>query len=172
MKKIKKIWEENKVLLVLAIILLVCFAVVIIVGMTYFYGSNNNVYGNRLDATKDVPLSDKLLKDIKDEAEKSEVVKEANVDLRGLIVYISIKFKDDTKLDDAKKVADSLVELFNEDELKVYDLEFSLENDSEKGFTLMGARNSSGSGVIVWNNYNVEEEVKEEKKETKKDSKA
>ena len=157
MKKIKKVWEENKVLLVLAIILIICIVVFNIVAMTYFYGSSDNVYGNRLDSIKNLPLSDKLLKEIKDTLEGNESVKKTSVTLKGKILYINIYFVDATKMDDAKKIAESTLELFNEDELKVYDIEFSinsLSTDDVVGYTLMGARNSNGSGSIIWNNYN------------------
>ena len=158
MKKVKKIWNENKVLLVLAIILLLCAVIVTVVSITYFYGTSDNVYGNRLDIVKEVPLSSKLLEDVEKELEGNEVVKSVNVNQKGKIVYISIVFNDATDMDIAKKTALSVVELFNEDELNVYDLEFTINSSSTNdftGYTLMGARNKNGSGSIVWNNYNL-----------------
>lgn len=160
MKKIKKVWEENKVLLVLAIILVICLVVFAAVAITYFYGSSDNVYGNRLDITEEVPLNSKLLKDIKSELESNEIVKEAEATLKGKIVYVNILYVDATKMEDAKKIAESVIELFNEDELLVYDVQFTINTLSTSdfvGYTLMGARNASGSGSIIWNNYNIEE---------------
>ncbi len=58
-------------------------------------------------------------------------------------------------MDDAKKVAEDAVKLFSEKELSVYDLQFTIKTNE---YTLMGARNSNGSGQIVWNNYTIEEE--------------
>lgn len=161
MKKIKKVWEENRVLLVLAIILVICLVIFGIVAITYFYGSSDNVYGNRLDITEEVPLNEKLLRDIESEVESKESVKEVKATLKGKIVYINIEFVDATKMDDAKTVAEGIITLFNEDELGVYDIQFtitSLSTADFKGYTLMGARNSSGNGTVVWNNYNIEEE--------------
>lgn len=40
MKKIKKIWNENRVLMVLAIIIIICLIVIVCVSLTYFYGSS------------------------------------------------------------------------------------------------------------------------------------
>lgn len=160
MKKIKKVWEENKVLLVLAIILVICLVVFAAVAITYFYGSSDNVYGNRLDITEEVPLNSKLLEDIKSELESNEIVKEAEATLKGKIVYVNILYVDATKMEDAKKIAESVIELFNEDELLVYDVQFTINTLSTSdfvGYTLMGARNASGSGSIIWNNYNIEE---------------
>ncbi len=158
MNKIKKVWEENKVLMVLAIILAVCLLIVGIVAITYFYGSSDSVYGNRLDTIKDIPLNDKLLNEIKSELEKNEKVTKVENILKGKILYVSINYSDDTTLEDAKKIAETIIPLFNEDELDHYDIEFTIAN---KEFTLMGARNKNGSGMVVWNNYNIPEDSDE-----------
>ncbi len=165
MEKIKKILEENRVLLVLAIILVICLVIFGVVAITYFYGSSDNVYGNRLDITEEVPLNEKLLRDIENDLESRENVKEAKATLKGKIVYINIEFADATKMEDAKIVAEDIISLFNEDELGVYDIQFtitSLSTTDFVGYTLMGARNSSGNGTVVWNNYNIEESSAEE----------
>lgn len=159
MKKIQKILNENRVLLVLGIILLVCLVVVAVVSLTYFYGSSDTVYGNRLDDIKDMPLNEKLFKDIENELKEDESVKKVSTTKKGKIVYINIDFVDATKMEDAKKVAESSLELFNDDELALYDIEFtitSLSTNDFIGYTLMGARNANGLGEIVWNNYNLE----------------
>lgn len=164
MKKIQKILNENRVLLVLGIILLVCLVVVAVVSLTYFYGTSDTVYGNRLDDIKDMPLNDKLFKDIKNKLNEEESVKKVSTTKKGKIVYINIDFVEETKMEDAKKVAESSLELFNDDELALYDIEFtisSLSTNDFVGYTLMGARNANGFGEVVWNNYNlvVDEEV-------------
>lgn len=160
MKKIRKVWEENRVLLVLTIILIICLIIFASVAITYFYGSSESVYGNRLDITKKTPLNEKLLKEIKTELEANEKVTTVNTSLKGKILYVNIDFVDATKMSDAKKIAEGIIEFFNEDELLVYDIQFTIASLSTKdfvGYTLMGAKNASGSG-IVWNNYNIKEE--------------
>lgn len=163
MNKIKKVLQENRVLLVLGIILIICLVVVSVVALTYFYGSSDSVYGDRLKDTEKVPLNSKLFDDIEDNLKENESVKNVSIVNKGKIVYINIDFADETLMDNAKKIASSVIELFNEDELNVYDLEFtitSLSTNDFVGYTLMGARNANGSGEIIWNNYNtsVEEE--------------
>ena len=157
MNKIKKVWMENKILLVLAIILLICLVIFIGVSVTYFYGSNSDKYGSRLDASKELPLKNELFDDIKTELEKSESVSKVDTNLKGNIVYVNITFNEGTDVEAAKKVADVVPTLFNDDELAVYDLQFTIKSKGENGFTLMGARNSNGSGLIVWNNNKVQE---------------
>lgn len=165
MNKIKKVWEENRVLLVLAIILIICLIIVSVVALTYFYGTSDSVYGDRLEETEKLPLNDKLFDDIESELKLNENVKKVSTLLKGKIVYINIDFVEATLMDDAKSVASSVIELFNEDELSLYDIEFtisSLSTNDFVGYTLMGARNANGVGEIIWNNYNIEVEEEEE----------
>ncbi len=154
MNKIKKIWTENKVLFVLGVILIVCLIVFLGVSIKYFYGSNTNKYGSRLDSIKDTPLSEELFKDIESKLKENEKVSKVTSNLQGKVVYITITFNDGTTLDDAKKIAEEVIPLFNEDELKLYDIELTIKSNE---FTLMGAHNSNGSGTTVWANNNVKE---------------
>ena len=159
MKKIKKIWQENKVLLVLAIILIVCLVVFAVVAISFFYGSNNDPYGNRLDITKQVPLSNQTLNDIENALNEKENVQKCDTKLVGRVVYININFNDGVSMDDAKATAESTVDMFSDELLEVYDLEItisSLSTGDSLGYTLMGAYNASGSKHLVWNNYNLE----------------
>ena len=168
MSKIKKIWNENRVLFVLGVILIICVVVVAIVSLTYFYGSSSNAYGNRLDSIKDTPLSDKFLNSIKTEMNSKDDVKNTNVKVKGKIVYIELTFNDGTKMDDAKKTAKEAIKLFSEKELGLYDLQFTIKTAE---YTLMGAHNSNGSAStseeedIIWNNYTIKEETEEKASE-------
>lgn len=165
MGKIKRVLNENKVLIVLGIILILCLVIVSVVALTYFYGSSDTVYGNRLEDAQNMPLNDKLFKDIESELKENESVKKVSTSLKGKIVYISIEFVEETKMESAKGIAASTLTLFNDDELAIYDIEFTISSLSTKefvGYTLMGARNSNGLGEIVWNNYNIETEKDEE----------
>lgn len=164
MNKVKKVWNENKVLLVLGIILIICVVVVSIVALTYFYGGSDSVYGDRLKDAEKVKLSDKLFKEIESTLKENESVEKVSTITKGKIVYINISFTEGTLMDDAKTIANSVIELFNDDELNVYDIEFtitSLSTNEVVGYTLMGARNANGSGEIVWNNYNIVTEEEE-----------
>lgn len=157
MNKIKKIWRENKVLLVLAIILIICLIIIAVVAITSFYGSSSNVYGNRLDVTEGIKIDKNLTSSVETALEGVESVSDASVKLKLLTFHIAITFNDGTNMDDAKKVAESIVNLFSEEILGVYDLEFTIKTNSTEngGFVLKGARNASGSGTVVWGNYNI-----------------
>ena len=160
MSKIKKVWQENKVLLVLAIILIMCLVIFVVVAMVYFYGTSDNVYGNRLDVIKDTPLSKEVLNNVKNNLVENESVVKEEVSLLGKILYINIEFTEKTKMEDAKKIAEKTLEVFSEEQLKKYDIQYTisvLKTEKTEGYTIMGARNANGSGMVVWNNYNISE---------------
>ena len=72
------------------------------------------------------------------------------------MIYINITFTDGISLVEAEGKAQATVELFSEKELKFYDINYTLiqkKSDNVEGFTIMGAKNVNGSGV-VWNNNN------------------
>lgn len=163
MNKIKRIWQENKVLLVLAIILVVCIVVLVGVSLKFFYGSSESVYGNRLDTIKDNPIKEENLNSIKATLKENEKVDNVNITVKGKIVYINIKYIDDVKMSDGKKIAEGTIDSFSESELENYDIQYTIsskltkEDKDNKSYTLMGSRNSNGLGEIVWNNYNIKE---------------
>ncbi len=160
MSKLKKVWNENKILFVLGAIILVCLIIVIVVSLTFFYGSSESPYGHRLDITEKVPLKDDLLKDLKNTLESTEKVSKASVTLQGKVVYFIITYEVDTDMEKAKEIANSTLEKFSDEELGVYDLQYTI---SDTKYTLMGAHNSNSEESITWSNYNIkEEESKEE----------
>lgn len=161
MNKIKKIWVENRVLVVLAIILVICLIIIGIVALKSFYNGSDNVYGNRLDITKKVPLSDETINEVAQKIKENEKVSDVSALKKGKVVYITIVYLDDTKIEDAKSIAADSVNLFSEEILTVYDLEYIIKTTKKDGFVLTGAKNSRGSESIVWTNQNMPQETDE-----------
>ena len=98
MSKLKKVWNENKILFVLGAIILVCLIVVIVVSLTFFYGSSESPYGHRLDITEKVPLKDDLLKELKNTLESTEKVSKANLFILSLLMKLVPIWKKPKKL--------------------------------------------------------------------------
>lgn len=147
MKKLKKIWNENRVLMILGIILLACVIAILCVVLKYFVGSNRSVYGNRFDNMK-TKITEKeqnaYIKSLEDNSSVSKVRFRVN----HKTLMISVTFKSDIKLDDAKKITESSLEKLSDKVKETYDINFTI-NVGET--TLMGARNASGNGLF-WNN--------------------
>ena len=162
MKKLKQIWRNNKVLFVLFIILIICFAAIVTVALSYFMGSEKSPYGNRLDNKVELPKS--FEKDIEKTLDADEIIKKSDVRISIRTIYITIEYEANVTLDQAKDKAISCLELITEEQLEYYDINYILskeKTEESEGFTIMGARNSFGTGV-VWNNNKpiVEDEEK------------
>ena len=153
----KKMWRNNKILLILGTILLVCVIAIIVVVLKYFIGSKKSVYGTRFDNMK-VVITDKQQSDyIKGLEENTNVIK-VRFRVSHKTWYISVTFKDDIKLEDAKKIVDDSLALFPDDIKATYDINYTISNASYK---LMGAKNAPGNGLIWGNNTPIQTEGQE-----------
>ncbi len=151
MKKIKKLWVENRVVFVLISILAVCFITIVVVASSFFLASKESNY--RSVDTEKYPITEEFKTSYYDSVKESKIVNqvEMRVSENSRVIYINIKYTDEASLDEAKSVAVKSVDLFSENNLSYYDINFILSNNTDDGFVIMGARNSNGSGV-VWNN--------------------
>ena len=87
-------WLKNTVLRhkLLSIICFLAFVVILIMLYVFFslFVGGNDVYGNRLAGIKEVQLSNSELKKIASSIEKNGEVKDADVHLKGKIIYIDV----------------------------------------------------------------------------------
>lgn len=154
MKKIKKLWIENRILFVLSIIILVCFFVIIGVCFKYFFGSSKSSYGERLDGIKEVEITDDVKNKFLDGLKGDELIKEVDFKIRGKIVYITLLFDKDVTLVEAESKALASLMSIEQKYLDFYDFHYTLKGEAtetNEGFLIMGAKNVNGSG-LVWNN--------------------
>ena len=92
MKKIKDLWNRNRVLIVLILIVLVCFCIIGVVMVKYFFGGNTSSYGDRLDDIKDLPFKDDDQLSLINAIKENEIVSDVSVNVKGKIIYIRILF--------------------------------------------------------------------------------
>lgn len=154
MNKLKEIWGKNKVLIVLGIILIICFIAILIVTFSFFFGGSESVYGDRLDGIENYSIEDSFIDEYIANLESDEMINSATFDTKGRIIYVTMDFVGDTSLVEAQSKAAASLEQFSEETLSYYDINFTLTSEStenSEGFTIMGARNVAGSG-LVWNN--------------------
>jgi len=146
--------KKNKVLLVLAFILIVCFIFIVITLFKYFYtGLDSSKYGDRLEGKETVELHSNLEKEIKD-LYSSKDVDAVEVKISGRIVYVTINLTEVKKKADARVLAEKSIEKFSEREKQFYDIQLVITckkegNSEDKVYPTMGYKNSSSS-VVVW----------------------
>lgn len=158
MKKLKKLWANNRILLILGVILVACAIAIIVVVMTYFMGSKNSKYGSRFDNMK-THISETEQNNYVKELEARSGVDKVRLIVQGKTIRVGVTFKDDIKLDDAKKIIEESLDKFSEEVKETYDVNFSIKTISGS-FRIMGARNASGNG-LSWNNNTPVEQTKE-----------
>ena len=170
MSKLKKFLKENKVLLFLGIILIVWLIAFVVIVIIFFYGSSDNVYGNRLDPIKDLPITETLEKDIKEIFTKEELVNNVTINVKGKIIYINVNFDDGYKVSDAKGLGESVIPLFSESLLNAYDIEIWITNviNNKENYTICGTRNANSDGKVVWKEYSLTDPNAEEESSAKK----
>lgn len=165
LEKIKSSWKENRVLFVLTAILIFCLILIAIVAIDYFLGSSRDKYGDRLSGIEKVQITDKQLKKLESEIEKEETIENCNINKIGKMIYINLDFNETITLVEAEGKALNTLSLFSEDELKFYDVHYSLsqaKTEENEGFNIMGTKNVNGSGLVWNNNTPIEEETEEE----------
>lgn len=152
MGKNKKI-RNNKVLLVLLGILLVCIIAIGILFYKFFYaGAGGSKYGNRLNGIENYPLSSNLQDEIKSLYSDNSKVGTIKVNTEGRVIYIDIDFKETLKVSEAESLAEKSLEKIGENNLTYYDVHFILTFSGEEeneNFPVFGAK-SSNSLKVVW----------------------
>lgn len=154
MNKIKKFWNENRVLFVLFLIVLVCILLILGVLLKYFFGSSSSSYGKRLEGIKEVEVTDEIKNNFLSSMQNDELIENVAIKNRGKIIYISISFKDGVSLVEAQSKALASLMAFEQKYLDFYDFNYTLKGnatENSEGFLIMGAKNVNGSG-LVWNN--------------------
>ncbi len=156
--KFKELWGKNKVLIILGLILVACLVAIIIVSISFFFGKGKSIEGDRIKDISKYPITETFKSDYITSLKENEIVKNASLEVKSnrRTLYVVISFKDDTSLTDAEGIAQSSLSNISEDLLSYYDFEFILKCDKTEnsdGFTIMGAKNVAGSG-LVWNNNN------------------
>lgn len=154
MQKIKDLWQENKILLSLIIILIICFVLIIFVFVTHFFGGSASSYGDRLKDLNKHAYTQKHESKYKDLVLKEEIVSKVKIKSIGRIIYVKISFEPDVTLDEAKSVALASLQEIKEKHLEYYDFIFTIEGfptENSDGFLLMGSKNKN-TKIITWNN--------------------
>ena len=160
----KKFYEENRVFSILMIIVLVCVLIIAGLGIRYVLGSNTkSVYGNRLDGIGDVKIDKDMKNSMTNKVKEFEKVDDVTINIHGKIVNFNITFNDEITAEEAKNTAIKCLELFEEDYVNFYDIQFLMVNeeyiknkdaessaqDKAKTFPILGYK-KAGDANISW----------------------
>ena len=149
MKKILNLIKRHIILFILCLLAFVAF-IIMLVAFLQMSINTSGKYGNRLDGIEKVTISKKDLKDIKNKLEEKDEVEKATVRIQGKIIYFDIIFKKEVSLENAKKICNEMINSFEEEEQKYYDISFMITQDAEEEkWNASGSKNSE-SDEISW----------------------
>lgn len=150
----KKVIKENKVLFVLALIVIISLILIGVGLIKYFYSSSGDKYGDRLNGIEEHKLSDTLADEIKALYESG--VETVSVDTKGKIIYVIMDVSDGVGKVDAQSYAIKALDVFSDDDKSFYDIQFMItcKNASEETTTypMEGYKNSNNTQVVWTNN--------------------
>lgn len=143
--------KNNKGIFIFLGIILV-FLLIIILGVKAFFPSGNS-YGDRLKGIDKVKLSKKDIASLEKEISDRNKIKNVSINVEGRLISIVIETEESANLDDMKDYCKEKLELFDEDELKYYDIQFYIvnESDEKEHFPAIGYRHKT-SDSITWSN--------------------
>lgn len=160
MKKIKELWDRNRVLFVLTTIVLVCLILMSVVIVRYFVGNGTGNYGDRLESIEKIPLEEADKEAIISKFKENESVSDVSIHSQGKIIYIRATFTNATA-DRAKEIASSTLEVISDKYLNNYDIHYTLisnATESATGFIVMGAKNiGEAQKQIIWGSVTTKE---------------
>ncbi len=155
MKKLKGFYQNNRIYCILMAISIFCIALIIAAFVIYFISqTKTDVYGNRLDGIKNVEISANKTDEIKAFIKENEIVDDVTINIKGKIIYMTIKLKDGKKAD-AETIAIKSLEKLTEEEKDFYDINFIFEKENDEMFPIMGYKKSNAT-IISWTNTNGE----------------
>ena len=126
MKMINFFKKNSSTVVGVTVFILVIVAALLIKNL-FMYDENQAIYGSRLDGINKVEVTSKQKETV--EKKLSEFTKKVKVRVSGKIVETMITVNDDTSLEDAKKLSDSIMEEFSDEQKKLYDFQIFIKND-------------------------------------------
>ena len=128
LKKLKDFYKRNRVYSILMIISITCIIAIIVGVVLYFIGqTSKDKYGNRLNGIESVEIKESKILEIEKKISENELVKDAQVDIKGKLIYILITMNTG-KHSDSEAIAQESLELFSEEEKAFYDILLALRD--------------------------------------------
>lgn len=142
--------KNNKGIFIILALILLFFIGVVITFKAFF--PSGDPYGDRLKGIEKVSFSKKEISNLENKIKDRSKIKKVNVNIKGRLINIIITVEKDTSLADMKDYCLEKLDLFDEDELKYYDIQFFLNSEKEaEHYPAIGYKHKT-SDEINWSN--------------------
>lgn len=126
MKFIKFIKKHSSTIVGITVFVLVIIAILLIKN-TFMFDESEAIYGSRLDGIKQVKISSNQKSNA--ESKITEGASKVKVRVSGKVVNTTITTTEGVAVADAKKMADSILEEFTDEQKKFFDFQFLIKNE-------------------------------------------
>lgn len=135
MNKLKKWINNNRKKAIIIGILLVSLilSIIFLIGVISYLMPNTkeSVYGDRCDFTEEYKVDSERESKIKDFLKDYEGMNLENFEVKCNLINIIVKVDDKTSFSKVKSMGKKLLSVFNEDELKYYDIQLMVNSNKE-----------------------------------------
>ena len=144
--KIGRFIKKNLSVIVGVVVFILVFILALSVKNIFLFDESKAVYGKRLEGISKVEVTkeqkENIKKSIKDRVDKS------SVRVSGKIININYTVKNETSIDEVKKIAETVLESFTDEQKKYYDFQFFALNESNKEqFPIIGYKHRAKDNI-------------------------
>ena len=134
----------------IVIIVAICFFVLVFVFYKLVLSQTNDtkaIYGSRLEGIENVKINNEKKSEIASNIEALSKTKKVDVTTQGKIINVMIVLNDDVSRDDAKTLADKVLEKLSDSEKEFYDIQVFMKKDNDDAqFPIIGYHHPKRTG--------------------------
>lgn len=143
-----KFIKKHKLAAFIVVLLVAAVVAVLIFSRTIMFDESKAIYGNRLDGRDKVELTSNQKKEVEEKV--AESADKVNVRMSGKVIYVTIKTKEGVDQATAKSLGDKALEVFTADQKSYFDIQFLIENDTNKDqYPILGYKHRA-KDAISW----------------------
>lgn len=143
--------KRHKGLAIVGSLSLILIIIMSIICARMVFSTGETEYGNRLKGI--VKINKSITEEIIEETKENDIIEDIAIRTQGKIIYTTIVFKEGSKLDKAKEIANNTLSKYEEAVLGYYDFGFFLKenvsNEEKEGFIIAGTKHPD-TDKISW----------------------
>ncbi|MBR2247985.1 MAG: hypothetical protein IKG58_01075 [Bacilli bacterium] len=131
--------KKNKFVCIAIAVFLVVILLLVQIKNTFFPNEEHAIYGNRLEGSDKVKISNSKKKTIESSITSDGIAKKATIRVSGRIIEVMITVEAETSVDVAKSLTDIITKRLTSEEKHFYDIQvFIIKEEKSSNFPIIG----------------------------------
>ncbi|MBQ2640332.1 MAG: hypothetical protein IJF92_06215 [Bacilli bacterium] len=131
--------KKNKFTVLAVVVFLILILLLVQIKNIFFPNEEKAIYGNRLEGSSSVKISDSKKKFIENNITSDGIANKASVRVSGRIIEVMITVESETSVDVAKELTDKILDTLNKSEEHYYDVQVFINKSEEtSNFPIIG----------------------------------